>query len=159
MYLRELCTCMMLPSNWHHSPPLPWPVPGRQLSTVFYVFFYQGVPSDRIMYPWLLNMSCNIICIIISAISYHNYLIYMYTGLHDIITLFHLIYTQVVWNALPWALDTRKISNVRVQYTTVMDKTQWPAIWNEITAGKPHNASKLNISPVSQNTVRKLTVS
>ena len=41
---------------------LPWPVPDRQLSTVVYVFFYQVVPSDRIMYTWLLNMSCSIIC-------------------------------------------------------------------------------------------------
>ena len=51
------------------------------------------------------------------------------------------------------------ISNTRVQYTTVTDKTQWPAIWNEITAEKPNNASKLSISPVSHNSVRKVTVS
>ena len=58
----------------------------------------------------------------ISAISYHHCLIY--TWLHAIRTLFYLIYPQVVCIALPLALDTRKISHVHVQYTTVMDKPQ-----------------------------------
>ena len=82
----------------------------------------------------------------ISAISYHHCLIY--TWLHAIRTLFYLIYPQVVCIALPLALDTRKISHVHVQYTTVMDKPQWPPCsqLERNHPGKSRNASKLNVS-------------
>ena len=68
-----------------------------------------------------------------------------------------LIFAQVVCNALPWALDTLGVENIKCSRSVHHYRGQ-----NTVTSQLERNHptyNQLNISPVSHKSVRKVSVS
>ena len=111
------------------------------------------------MYPWLLNMSCNIICIAINTIQYHHCLIY--TGLHAIRTLFYLIKKNTfIWHtpklvAMPylghWTPENTKCAR-SVHHCPIRQNT----VISQLERNHPKETRQcVKISPVSHKSIRK----